>query len=56
MQRKIHGSPKKGVGCRFQRTIDHGKKGQYLYFGNQNSISSLSLHVCQIKIPNHLNT
>ncbi len=55
MQRKIFGSPKKGVGCKFQKTINHGNKGQYLYFANQNSINSLLLHACQIKNPNHLN-
>jgi hypothetical protein len=26
MQRKILVSPRKGVGCRFQKTIDHGNK------------------------------
>jgi hypothetical protein len=55
MQRKILVSPKKGVGCRFQRTIDCGNKGQYLHFANQNTTSWLLLCASQIKIPNHLN-
>jgi len=29
MQKKILVSPKKGVGCKFQKPIDHGNKGKY---------------------------
>ncbi len=43
MQKKILVSPKKGVGCRFQRTIDCGNKGQYRHFANQNTTSWLLL-------------
>jgi hypothetical protein len=55
MQRKILVSPKKGVGCRFQKTIDHGNKGKYFHFANYNTTNWLLLHACQIKISNHLN-
>jgi hypothetical protein len=46
MQRK---SPKKGVGCTFQRTIDHGNKGQHLHFANQNTTSWLLLPTNHIR-------
>jgi hypothetical protein len=43
------------VGCRFQRTVDYGNKGQYFHFANQNTTNSLLLPTSQINIPNHLN-
>ncbi len=53
MQRKILVSPKKGVGCRFQRIINHGDKRWYLHVANQNTTNQLLFLASQIKIPNH---
>ncbi len=54
MQKKIFVNAKKKVGCKFQRTIDHGNKGQYLHFVNHNITSWLLLLAHHMKIPNHL--